>query len=135
MERLLVMMATMVLAIVPLGCSSGSGGVSAVASRPAAISHVVFFKLHDPGDAGALIADCDRLLPGIPGVVCYAAGRHLETGRGAVESGYDVGLYIGFDDAGAYSGYVDDPRHVALVRGWRERLEWYRVYDVLDPTP
>lgn len=118
------------------GCSTGqAASESATPSRPAAISHVVFFKLHDAAQSDALLSDCDRLLPGIPGVISYAAGRHLDTGRATVDSDYDVGLYIGFETADAYQGYVSHEQHVALVEAWRDRLDWYRVYDVLDETP
>ncbi len=110
------------------GCASGP-------VRPARISHVVFLKLVDPAETDALIADCDRLLPRIPGVVSYCAGKHVETGRSTVDSDYDVGLYVGFRTESDYAVYVDHPLHIELVTTWRPRLEWLRVYDVLDETP
>jgi hypothetical protein len=113
------------------GCAGGSGGT---ASRPARISHIVFLKLQDPAQRGDLLADCDRLLPGIPGVVSYAGGRHLDVGRETVDGAYDIGLYIGFETEADYAGYVEHPNHVELLDIWRERLDWLRVHDVLDET-
>lgn len=113
------------------------GGCAATcpARRPAAVSHVVFIKLKTPADADALIADCDRLIPAIPGVSAYTCGRHLDVGRANVERDYDAGLYVGFADAGAYRAYLDHANHTALVNAWRPRWEWIRIYDVEDRTP
>lgn len=113
----------------------GCAATSPSAPRPARISHVVLVKLTDPADAPALLADSDAMLAGIPGVTAYAAGTHLETGRATVDADYSVGLYIGFESEAAYAGYVDHPAHVAYVAKWRPRLEWLRIYDVLDETP
>jgi len=118
------------LACVPGGCA-GSGGAP---PRPARIGHVVFFDLVDPADRGALIADCDAKLAKIPGVVSYAAGRHLDVGRETVIDDYDVGLYIGFETEADYARYVSHPLHVELVEAWRPRLASLRVYDILDET-
>lgn len=120
-----------------LGCSSseGPGTTAAMPLVPAALNHPVYFKLNDPGEADALIADCNRLLRPIPGVVAYYVGRPYDSGRASVTHDYDVGLYIGFATAEDYSNYVDHPNHVALVSAWRDRLEWLRVHDILDETP
>ncbi|MFM9994536.1 MAG: Dabb family protein [Phycisphaerales bacterium] len=113
------------------------GGCAAMSrpTRPAAISHVVFVKLKNAAEAPALIADSDRLLPAIPGVVSYACGRHLDTGRTNIDGNYDVGLYVGFDDEAGYRTYVDHPNHVQLVNTWRSKWEWIRIHDVRDSTP
>jgi hypothetical protein len=101
-------------------------------TRPARINHVVFFKLHDAADRGALLADCDDLLAPIPGVVSYYAGEHLDTGRSSVDGNYDIGLYLGFETEEAYAAYVEHPNHKHVVGTWRPKLEWLKVYDVLD---
>ncbi|MCA9311488.1 MAG: Dabb family protein [Phycisphaerales bacterium] len=134
MERLWIS-AIGLLCVWMSGCRAGGAEVSTSVSRPAAVSHVVFFKLRDPADGADLLADCDRRLPVIDGVVSYVSGHHLDTGRSTVESGYDAALYIGFDDVDSYRAYVDDPRHVAMVRDWRDRLEWYQVFDFSDLEP
>jgi hypothetical protein len=116
-------------------CSLLAGCGASPGLRPARISHVVLIKLADPDEREALLADCDEALPRIPGVVAYAAGRHLDVGRANVDGGYDLGLYIGFETEAAYAGYVDHPLHTGLVEAWKPRIEWMRVHDVLDETP
>ncbi len=103
-------------------------------ARPARISHVVFLKLEDPSRRAELLADCDAMLPGIPGVESYAAGRHLDVGRDSVDGDYDVGLYIGFETETDYAGYVEHPDHVAFVEQWKPALAWLRVHDIVDET-
>ncbi len=108
-----------------VGCSSNPAGPS--------ISHVVLISLQDQSEAEALLADCDRLLVPIPSVTTYAAGDHIDTGRGTVQSDYDVGLVIGFDSPEGYATYVDHPRHVELVETWGPKFSSIRVYDIHDP--
>jgi hypothetical protein len=112
------------------------GGCATVpAPRQAPVSHVVLFKLKLSADTAELIADCDARVPRIPGVAGYACGRPVDTGRAAVDSGYDVGLYVGFGTLDAYRSYLAHPDHQALVEKWKPRWEWIRIHDFLDPTP
>lgn len=105
------------------------------AARPARISHLVFITLLDAGDADALLRDCDASLATIPGVLAYAGGLHLDTGRGErVDSAYHVGLYIGFETEADYSTYVAHPNHTGLLERWQPRIARLRVFDVLDGT-
>lgn len=115
--------------VCPHPCPPGGSRGSTV------VEHFVLFKLHDPALAGDLLADCHRLLPGIPGVTTYYGGRHVETGRPTVDAGYDAAIGIGFDSLDAYSSYVSHPDHQALVNTWRPRLEWLRVYDIGHESP
>ena len=113
------------------------GGLGACAApspprRPAPILHLVWFQLHDPADAEGLLADCEDLLEPIPSVVCYAAGRHLDIGRDNVDADYDLALLVGFDDVDGYQAYLTHPDHLLLIERWGERIESYRVQDVLD---
>lgn len=128
---LAAMMALVLLAGVLGGCAARPARVTEPV-RPATINHFVVFKLENPDAASDLIADCDRLLTEIPGVVSYFAGRHHDAGRETVYRDYDVGMYVGFNSDDAYARYVDHPNHVQLVSKWRPRLEWLRVYDVHD---
>ncbi len=126
-SRRLVTLALAFIGMVSLtGCAS---------MRPAPVVHLVYFQLHDPGQVDALLADCDRLLPGLPGVVSYAAGEHLATGRPAVVDDFDLAMFIGFSDEAAYLSYVDHPRHVELVSIWKPRISKLVVRDFLDPSP
>lgn len=105
------------------------------APRPARINHLAFFKLKNPADADELIADCDRMLATIPGVVSYYAGKHIDTGRTNIDANYDVGFFVGFTTEAAYARYVEHPNHIAAVNKWKPRWEWIRIHDVLDETP
>jgi hypothetical protein len=121
------------LALMVYTCGCTTSGSRA--PRPAVVNHVVFIKLVDPGDTDAIIADADSLLPSIPGVVSYYAGKHIETGRENIVQDYDIGVYIGFDSVRDYEAYVSHPDHVRLVELWLPRIDWLRIYDVADPTP
>ncbi|MCI0364463.1 MAG: Dabb family protein [Phycisphaerales bacterium] len=138
-RRVAASLAIMLIAVVSLGgCRAGTTGslkAGALPPRPARINHLAFFKLKEPADAPELIADCDRLLATIPGVVSYHAGTHLEAGRPTVDSNYDVGFYVGFAIEADYARYVDHPNHVKAVNKWRPRWEWIRIHDVVDDTP
>ena len=104
--------------------------------RPARINHVVLFKLKNPADARELIADCDRTLSVIPGVVAYFAGQHFDTGRGdRVEHDYDVAAYFGFKSEVDYASFIQHSSHIAAANKWRPRTEWMRIDDILDDTP
>ena len=104
------------------------------ADRPARLNHVVLIKLNDPGQTAALIADCDRQLATIPGVRSYFCGRPIDLGGPFVDDDYDVGMYIGFDDAAAYQAYLDHAQHQYMVETWGPRFEWMRTHDVVDET-
>jgi hypothetical protein len=119
------------------GCASTAfdrAGDAGPPAPPARINHVVLFALHDPRDADALIADSRRSLGVIPGVTSLFCGKHVDTGRPGIMTDYDACVYVGFDSLEDYGAYVADPRHQELVTRWRDRLEGYRVYDVLDES-
>lgn len=105
------------------------------APRPSRINHIVFIVLNDADQSQALIDDCDRLLPGIPGVVAYHCGQHGDFGRQNIDSHYDVGLAIGFDTPSAYEAYVAHDDHVALIEAWANRIQAIRIHDVVDDSP
>jgi hypothetical protein len=120
--------AAALIAAFTLGCASQP-------TRPATVNHPVFITLNDPADATAFIADCDRLLPTIPGVISYYCGLPLDTERDTVDAGYDVGLYVGFNTVDDYAVYVAHPNHVELVTTWKSRTRLLLVRDILDETP
>ena len=132
-------MKRMLLVLLPIallaGCATNQGLPPSPPPRPAAINHVVFFKLVDPTQADALIAACDARLATIPGVVSYYCGPPIDTGRDTVDADYDVGFYVGFASEADYAAYVSHPSHLELVTEWRPRFQWLRVHDILDPTP
>jgi hypothetical protein len=137
-RRLIVIGMLLMLA----GCAKGQRStdvahsevaVQPAAPRPAMISHVVYAKLIDSSQADELILACDTQLATIPGVVSYACGKHLDTGRGErVDADYDVGLYLGFDTQAALEAYGTHPQHLAILNEWQPRLQWIRIHDFVD---
>ena len=107
--------------------------VAGSASRPALIHHVVFIRLAEPSQAPELLADCDRLLPTIPGVVSYWRGTHFDMGRTNVIGDYAVGLEVAFESREAYQAYLDHPNHLELLEIWKPRWTGATIYDVWDP--
>jgi hypothetical protein len=128
--------AVLLTCLVAPGCATpGTRAAEVRPERPAYISHVVLVSLHDPADRASLLADSESMLASIPGVVSFAAGEHLDTGRSNIIADYDIGLYIGFDSEARYAAYVTHPAHVAYLEKWRPRVASLRIYDIGDPTP
>jgi hypothetical protein len=119
------------------GCAAASSGVHtvALAQRPAPINHIVQFKLKNPADAAELIADCDRDLAIVPGVVSYFAGTPLKSDRPGVDQSFDVCFYAGFNSVEDYNRYLEHPNHRAAVTKWKPRWDSIRITDIVDPTP
>jgi len=119
------------------GCSTDRTHVVAHqdAAPPAGVArlgHLVFLSLKDPTDTAELIESSRAELRGIPGLTALGVGTPLETGRDAVDSDYDVALYLGFDTEDDYAAYLVHPAHVAYVEAWRSRFESIRIFDVLE---
>ena len=114
---------------------SQAGCATSGPRRPAAINHIVLFKLNDPAQADTLIDDCSSRLANIPGIVSFFAGRHVEIGRPGIEHDYDVGFYAGFDSVEDYAAYVSHPDHLAFARQWKPRLAWIRKNDISGVYP
>lgn len=104
--------------------------LSACASRPEPIQHVVFAQLKNPADTAELLIDADRTIPAIPGVATYISGTHLDIGRTGIATDYSAAMVIGFRDVESYRGYLDHPEHIDLVNRWKPRLEWLKIYDI-----
>lgn len=128
--------APLALALAACGTHHPPGPATCIVrpATPASVNHVVFFKLKNPAEAEALIAESRETLGRIPGVISLFAGRHLDTGRPAVETGYDACVYVGFADAGDYAAYLTHPEHTSLVARWKDRFEWFKVYDIHDTS-
>jgi len=103
----------------------------AACSTSPRIEHIVLFKLDDPREASALIADSRDMLDGVPGVVSVSAGRPAGLDRPTVDGDFDVALIVGFASEDAYAAYLTNPDHERTTRAWRPRLEWVRVHDVM----
>lgn len=103
--------------------------------RPAPITHVVLFELHDPAERAQLIAECDEALAGLDSVASYACGEPLDTGRLNANEGYHVGLYVGFNSVEDYEAYRNADAHIDLARKWRSKSKSMRIFDFYDPEP
>lgn len=79
------------------------------------IRHTVAFTLtHAEGSAeeAAFLADGERTLTAIHGVVDFAVSRQVSP-----KSGYRFQFAMSFADRAAYEGYNAHPAHVAFVEG------------------
>ncbi|MCC7390541.1 MAG: Dabb family protein [Phycisphaerales bacterium] len=126
----------LILSLAACGSHHPSGPPTTIAhpATPASLNHLVFFKLKNPAEADALVTESRETLGRIPGVISLFAGRHLDAGRPSVETAYDACVYVGFADAGDYAAYLTHPEHTSLVSRWKDRFEWFKVYDIHDAS-
>ena len=91
------------------------------------IRHTVVFRLkHPAGSAGEkkFLTDA-RMLAAIPGVEKFEQLRQVSP-----KNDYRFGFSMEFADQAAYSGYNDDPDHVAFVRDrWVPEVEDFLEID------
>jgi quinol monooxygenase YgiN len=96
------------------------------------IAHTVYFALKDdtPENREALAAACVEYLSGQPGAVSFAVGTLAdEYDRPINDRGFDVALYLVFEDAAALEAYNTNPRHQQFIRENFPLLEGARVFD------
>ncbi len=77
------------------------------------IRHTVSFRLHHPPDSPeeADFLAAAQLLATIPGVLRFECLRQVSP-----RNGFAFGLSMEFEDAAAYAGYNDHPRHIDFVQ-------------------
>ena len=80
------------------------------------------------------IHDCDTILTAIPGIVAFACGRHIDSGRANVNDDYHVAIYMGFMILDDYRAYLEHANHQALIAKWRPHIIARQTYDMLDET-
>ncbi len=103
--------------------------------RAGGITHVVLLWLKTPGDAAAIekIIKTSREFAAIPGVVSVRVGRPLPSTRPVVDSSFDVGLAMQFNDPAALAAYEVHPQHVKAVREvLRPLAAKIQVYDIRE---
>lgn len=96
-----------------VGC--GTTGIQpATAGR---VHHVVLCWLKNAGDAEARdrIVDVSKDFAKIPGVVSVKAGPVLSSQRAGVDSSFDVGVVLVFEDRRAMTAYLEHPQHKRAV--------------------
>ncbi len=128
----------MLLVLAAAGCGAPQIPPSIPPETPSAITlrHVVFISLKDKADLALLEVACDSKLESIPGVLEYARGRHIDTGRTTVDRDYDLAISVGFSSLAAYRGYLVHPQHIALVGEWKDKFRAMRIYDFgASPSP
>jgi hypothetical protein len=104
-------------------------------SHAGGITHVVLLWLKQPGDTAAIdrIINTSREFKKIPGVVSVRVGRPLPSTRPVVDSSFDVGLAMQFNDPDALQAYEVHPQHVKAVREvLRPLAAKILVYDIRE---
>ena len=132
MPRLLILLALSFTAVIPAGCSQGLPPFTyaSKSAHVASLNHVVLVSLQDPADAPECMADCREMLARIDAVETLWVGTHVDTGRLAVDGGYDVGLCVGLKDETALQAYLEAPDHLALIEKWRPKAAGFRIFDI-----
>ena len=94
--------------------------------------HAVFFTLKEPTGQNAdhLVAECDKWLKDIEGLVFYAAGRRaVEYARPSNDAEFHVALNTVFESKAAHDAYQVAPKHKAFVAANKETWARIRVFD------
>ncbi len=94
--------------------------------------HNVFFTLKDgtPENAKKLVEACKKHLPGIAGIVYFAAGNRIaELKREVNDTEYHVGLHVVFRDKAAHDKYQDDPDHLKFIAEAKDLWKGVKVFD------
>ena len=96
------------LCLIAVSCQAGQ------VSHSPPVTHVVICWLKSPGDESARqrVIDETQTFRQIPGVIRVTAGRPIPSTRPVVDSSYDVGIVITFQDEAALQAYETNPIHV-----------------------
>ena len=95
-------------------------------------SHIVVLWADpaQPAAADKLVEAANRLLPGIPGVIEFHAGKMVGSPRPVVEQTYSVALNVIFANKEAEAAYQTHPQHVEFVTNFVKPLvKKVLVYD------
>ena len=88
-------------------------------AAPGNVSHVVLVWLKHKGDASerAQVIEAAKGFRGrIPGMLAMSIGEPLPSTRPVVDSSFDVGLVIRFENKEALDAYEKNPIHLKAVR-------------------
>ena len=105
------------------------------APRDAHFVHAVFFKFpqgFEGARAREFISEIHDSLSGLPTVQSLWVGRPAPTrtpGRTMVDTSYDIGMVLLFNDQKGLQDYLDHPDHVDFAKKWDALLE-VRVFDI-----
>jgi hypothetical protein len=73
--------------------------------------------------------DCDAILKKIPSVRHLWCGRMIPSTRDVVDSSYDVGVCVIYDDQAGHDLYQEHPLHKEFLARNKPNFERIRVYD------
>jgi hypothetical protein len=112
------------------------GGRCPLAPRPkATVSHVVLCWLKEPGNEAQRqkLIETSKTFRDIPGVVSVESGVAVPSSRPVVDSSFDVGVIMRFEDQRALDTYEAHPTHQKAVNEVLRPLAGkIVVYDVID---
>ena len=97
-----------------------------------ALSHMVYFTLHDPSPAKVheLVAACHKYLSNQPGTVHFSVGTlNRDLARPVNDHGYDVTINVVFESREAHDVYQTDPRHLKFIEEQKPNWKQVRVFD------
>jgi len=127
--------ALLCVVVLGIGCwlAVGAGRAAEPKERRGTIVHCVFFWLKDTAtkeDVATLIRDCKEMLAPLPCVKQLDVGTPVVQERGApVDSTYQVGITVCFDDAQGYETYQKHPEHLKLIEKHKPFWQKVVVYD------
>lgn len=95
------------------------------------LAHMVFFTLHDNGEAARakLIADCEKYLTDHPGALYFSAGAHVADLARPVNQQFDVALHVVFESRAAHDQYQTAERHQQFIAENKDSWKEVRVFD------
>jgi len=94
--------------------------------------HVVLFwcKSGTSNEAKqAMIDYAHKQMPAIPSVRHVWAGKAVASARDVVDSSYDIGLCVVFDDQAGHDQYQPHPVHEKFVQLFKSHWDRVRVFD------
>jgi hypothetical protein len=100
--------------------------------------HCVYFWLNDgvpEEERRALMNDCEDMLAEIPTVRHIWSGVPADRPRPVVDSSYDVGLCVVFDDVKGHDVYQTHPIHDEFIKRHKQHWKRVQIYDHHRGTP
>ena len=94
--------------------------------------HVVFFWCKQGTSDSvkeAMMRYCREEMPKVPSVRHVWSGRSIASAREVVDSSYDVGLCVVFEDQAGHDLYQPHDIHLEFIKRFKEHWDRVRVQD------
>ena len=94
--------------------------------------HLVYFWLKPDNKQAArdqILKDAESLLKKIPAVRHLWCGQMVPSPREVVDSTFDVGLCICYDDQAGHDAYQEHPLHKEFLARNKANFDRVRIYD------